>query len=354
MNHLQTQLDQIQPLHQHAMKLAQQRWNSIAKPINGLGLLEQVITQIAGITGNSKIELSRRCAVVFCADHGIVAEGISQTGQEVTTLVAKRLASSSHTTLTIMANSAGADVLPVDIGISQTAQITGLLNHKIALGTQNFLHQPAMTLDQALAALQTGITLAGQLKKQGYHLLAAGEMGIGNTTSAAAITSVLLQKPPKQVTGKGAGLSATQLAHKISVIEQALSMHTPDPNDPLDILCKVGGFDIAGMVGLFLGGGIYRIPILIDGLISSTAALLAATLCPAIIPHLIATHISAEPAAAMILQRLRLTPLLCCNLALGEATGAIATLPLLDMALQVYQKMDTFTQFQMQPYQPLS
>ncbi len=353
MEQLQAQLKQITPLHQPSMDMAVRRWNSIAKPLNSLGLLEKTITQIAGITGSHHIDISKRCAVILCADNGVVAEGISQAGSEITALVAKSLAN-AQTSVTVMAKAANTDVIPVDIGIAADISVKGLHSKKIAYGTQNMLHTPAMTTIEALQAIQVGIDLAAQLKQEGYRLIATGEMGIGNTTTSSAVASVLLQTPVEKVTGKGAGLSTEGLRHKIDVIRQALQKHKPNCHDPIDVLSKVGGLDIAGMTGLFLGGAIHRVPVVIDGFVSGVAAFLAAKICPAVQPYLIPSHMSKEPAAAMILEALQLKPLIHCGLCLGEGTGAVAVIPLLEMAANIYQTMSTFTQFQMEPYQPFT
>ena len=197
MNQLQVQLEQIKPLHQPSMDMAVRRWNSIAKPLNSLGLLEKAITQIAGITGNHHIDISKRCAVILCADNGVVAEGISQVGSEITALVAQSLAA-SQTSVTVMAKAAKADVIPVDIGIASDISVKGLRSKKIAYGTQNMLHAPAMTKEQTLQALQVGIDLVAELKQEGYRLIATGEMGIGNTTTSSAIASVLLKESDRK------------------------------------------------------------------------------------------------------------------------------------------------------------
>lgn len=291
--------------------------------------------------------------MILCADNGVVAEGISQVGSEITALVAQSLAV-SQTSVTVMAKAAKADVIPVDIGIAADIPVKGLRSKKIAYGTQNMLHAPAMTKEQTLQAIQVGIDLVAALKQEGYRLIATGEMGIGNTTTSSAIASVLLKVPVEKVTGKGAGLSSDGLRHKIDVIERAIKKHNPNCNDPIDVLSKVGGLDIAGMTGLFLGGAIHRVPVVIDGFVSGAAALLAINICPKVQPYLIPSHVSKEPAAAMILESLRLKPLINCELCLGEGTGAVAVFPLLEMAANIYQTMSTFEQFDMEPYQPLT
>lgn len=352
MNQLQEQLKQINPLDQAAIDIALKRWSSIAKPLNSLGLLEKTITQIAGITGNHHIDISKRCVAILCADNGVVAEGISQVGSEITALVAQNLAI-AQTSVTVMADVAKTDVIPVDIGIAKDVSADKLRSHKVAYGTQNMLYTPAMTIEQTLQAIEVGIHLVETLKREGYQLIATGEMGIGNTTTSSAIVSVLLHKPVAEVTGKGAGLSSTGLLHKIEVIEQAIAKHQPNSNDPIDVLSKVGGLDIAGMTGLFLGGALHHVPVVIDGFVSGVAALLATRICPEIQPYLIPSHVSKEPAGAMILDALHLKPLINCELCLGEGTGAVAAFPLLEMAAQIYNSMSTFEQFDMDPYKPL-
>jgi nicotinate-nucleotide--dimethylbenzimidazole phosphoribosyltransferase len=207
----------------------------------------------------------------------------------------------------------------------------------------------AMTRQQAIQAIQAGIELVRDLRGQGYQILATGEMGIGNTTTASAIAAVLLGQPVAAVTGRGAGLSDEGLAHKRAIIEQAIAVNTPDPADALDVLHKLGGFDIAGLCGVFLGGALYRIPVLVDGLISSVSALVAQRLCPAASVCMLPSHVTAEPAGALILAALGLEPLITANMRLGEGTGAVAALPLLDMALSVYHDLISFADIGLVP-----
>lgn len=334
-----------------AMEEAQARLDSIAKPLHSLGLLEDMAVKIAGITGTADLDLSRKCVVVFCADNGVVAEGVTQTGSEITALVAENLAK-GIATVCRMAACAGAEVLPVDIGIAR--DVCGPLNRKIAYGTKNLAVEPAMTREQVVAALEAGIQLAGELKEKGYRILATGEMGIGNTTTSSAVLSALLGIPPREVTGRGAGLSSQGLARKIQVIEGALSLHHPDPTDPVDVLSKVGGLDIAGMAGLFLGGAAYGIPVVIDGLISGVAALVAQRLAPVSQAYMLPSHQSAEPAGERVLSALGLCAPLHCGMCLGEGTGAVALFPLLDMIEAVYRETSTFEEISMEPYRPLA
>ena len=246
---LQQALSQIRTQDKDAMAETQRRLDGIIKPLNSLGKLERHLVQIAGITGSHQFDFSKKAVVVFCADNGVVAQGISQSGQEVTAIVAENL-TTGDTCVCAMGRVAGADILPVDIGIATDLKIPGLLQHKVGYGTRDFTLAPAMTRAQAEQALSVGIGLALELKLQGYGLAATGEMGIGNTTSSAAMAAVLLGVPAAAVTGRGAGLSTQGLRHKAEIVALALERRQPDPSDPLDILSKVGGYDIAGMAGL--------------------------------------------------------------------------------------------------------
>jgi nicotinate-nucleotide--dimethylbenzimidazole phosphoribosyltransferase len=228
-----------------------------------------------------------------------------------------------------------------------------LIDHHIADGTNNIAEGPAMTDEQAYMAIEAGIRLVKDCADQGYTILATGEMGIGNTTTSSAVASILLHSPVAEVTGRGAGLSDSGLLRKISVIEKAIKVNQPDPDDAYDILRKLGGFDIAGMTGIFLGGALYRIPIVIDGIISAVSALIAMRLCPESRHAMLASHVSDEPAGRMLLDALNLRPLITAEMRLGEGTGAVASFPLLDMALCVYHGSSSFSDIGLEAYRPL-
>ncbi len=210
-----------------------------------------------------------------------------------------------------------------------------------------------MTREEAVRAIETGIQLAGELKEKGYGILATGEMGIGNTTTSSALVSALLDIPPEQVTGRGAGLSTEGLRRKVDVIRRGIALHKPNPKDPVDVLSKVGGFDIAGLTGVFLGGAANRIPVVMDGFISAAAALLAVRLCPAASDYILASHVSKEPAGTLLLDVLEKKPALTCDMCLGEGTGAVAVFPLLEMGLHIYHDMSTFDETDIETYVPL-
>lgn len=340
----------IAPLDEVSMTRAQARWNDIAKPIGSLGRLEDAVIAIAGLTGSANVRLDQRAVLVMCADNGVVAEGVTQTGSDVTAVVAGNIGR-GEASVCRMAKLAHADVIAVDVGIN--APVANTLDRRIAPGTANMARGAAMSRAQAEAAIKVGIDLAREYQAKGYAILATGEMGIGNTTTSSAVAAVLLDKPVALVTGRGAGLSDEGLKRKRDAIIRAIAVNAPDASDTLDVLAKLGGFDIAAMAGVFIGGALCRIPVLIDGFISSVSALVAARLCPACVMAMFASHVSAEPAAQLALDALSLKPLITAGMRLGEGTGAVCALPLLDMALTIYRDMPTFSGIGIDAYQPL-
>lgn len=349
---IQEAIQAVGPIDEGAAARAKRRWDSIAKPLGSLGQLEQAVIQIAGITGSERVDLGKRAVVVMCADNGVVEEGVTQCDSSVTAVVTENFTSGA-TSVCCMARAAGCKVVPVDVGVAREVDGPGLIHHKLAFGTNNMTKGPAMMREQAAEAVEVGINVALGLADEGYRILATGEMGIGNTTTSSAVTSVFLGRDPAEVTGRGAGLSSEGLERKIRAIERAVLVNRPDPNDPLDVLSKVGGFDLAGLAGVFLGGAAARIPVLVDGFISAAAALTAIRLCPAVRPYLLASHVSREPAGRMLMRELELMPFLDAGMCLGEGTGAVAALPVLDLALAVYNEMTTFTETSIEEYQPL-
>lgn len=346
-------LSSITPADPAAMSAAKAHWDAVAHPLNSLGLLEDAVIRIAGMTGTPRVDVGKRAVVVMCADNGVVAEGVTQTGQEITALVTENM-STGTTSVCCMARRAGAEVVPVDIGVAVPVAGEKILQRNIRRGTANMTQGPAMTRDEAVRAIETGIDVVRSLKAEGYTLLGTGEMGIGNTSTSSAVVSVLLQKSPAEVTGRGAGLSSEGLRRKVDAIERAVALNKPDPTDGVDVLAKVGGLDLCGLAGVFLGGAYFHIPVLVDGFISSAAALAAAALCPACKDYMLGSHASNEPAGAMVMEALGLTPFLFANMCLGEGTGAAAVMPLLDMGLAVYNEMATFDGINMDAYVPLT
>lgn len=325
----------IKPLDEAAMKRAIDHWNATFKPIGGLGDLEGIIVKIAGLTGDERVSLGKRICIPMCADNGVVEEGVTQTDQAMTAIVAGNMGK-GLSSVCVMGRVANADVRPVDVGIASAEALPGVVDRKVMQGTANMVKGPACTRDQVLQAIQVGIDMVAQVKSEGYRIVVSGEMGIGNTTTCSAVASVLLGLDPEIVTGRGAGLSNAGLERKVDAIKRAIELNRPDPADPVDVLAKVGGLDIAAMMGTFLGGAIHRIPVLIDGAISSVAALCAYRCCPECACAMIPSHASSEPAALMIMDELVMRPIIDAHLHLGEGTGAVCLLPMLDMALAVY------------------
>lgn len=348
---LQEALASIGEADEAAREEAARRWSALAKPLGSLGLLEEAVMDIAALTGSADVVLDNRVLLVLCADNGVVVRGVSQSDGSVTAAVATALGAGCST-VNYMARCADCRVLPVDIGMLDFPGAPGVLSRLVRSGTADITHGPAMVRDECIRAIETGIALAEEQAAEGASILLMGEMGIGNTTTSCAVVSALLGAPPRKLAGRGAGLSDAGLERKICAIEQAIDINAPDPTDPIDVLQKVGGLDLAGLCGVCLGGAALRVPVLLDGLIATTAALCAVRLCPRAKNALLAGHLSAEPAAAMVLDALDLKGLVSAGLRLGEGSGAVAALPLLDMALSVYNSGHTFDQIGIEAYTP--
>ena len=328
---------------------AKARWDSVAKPLGSLGLLEDHIQKIAAIQKNTDVDLSNRRVVVICADNGVTAEKVTQSDSSVTAVCAKAIAEGASN-INKLAEVFGASVTAVDIGVEQDINSPQIINKKIAYGTKNIAIGAAMTKEQAEKSICVGIDIMRDLKKEGVNIVVTGEMGIGNTTTSAAIVSVLLDVPPRVVTGRGAGLDSAGLERKIAVIERAIAKNVPNANDPIELISKLGGFDIGGMTGLFLGGAIYGIPVVIDGVISAVSALLAKKINPVSEEYMLASHVSSEPAGKMLLEKIGLKPIINAEMRLGEGTGGIMLLPLLDGALAVYNHSHKFDEIGIERY----
>lgn len=345
-------LSYIRPADREAEKAARGHWDSLAKPLGSLGLLEDAVTKISALTGDPDVCLQRRDLVVFCADNGVVSRGVSQTDHTATTAVATALGE-GISTVNYMARAAACAVLPVDIGMREDTP-AGVLPRKVRRETADISAGPAMTRAECEAAILAGVKIAGGFAGAVVpsDILLLGEMGIGNTTTTAAVTCALLSRPPEEIAGYGAGLSEEGLKRKIAVIREALAINRPDPNDPIDILQKVGGLDLAALCGVCLGAALYRIPVILDGVITNAAALCAVRLCPAVRDALIASHTSREPAANLLLDALGLSPCIQADLHLGEGSGAVMMLSLLDQALAVYSSGHTFGNLGIPAYTP--
>lgn len=340
-------LAKITPFDRDAYDRCIYHFDHIAKPVGSLGKLETLLAAIAGASGDPFLDISKRCVLVFCADNGVLAQGVAQSTHDVTTAIARSLAHKT-TSVNAMAMACSTDVFPIDMGMIDTVE--GLIPRSVAKGTNDMTLAPAMTKDQALQAILTGVEMVEKRVHEGYRLIATGEAGIGNTTTSSAILSVLLNVPVEQVTGRGSGLSDDGLIRKQTAIKKAIEKNQPDSSDILDVLSKIGGFDIAGMVGAFLGGALYHVPVIMDGFISGVAALCAVKLCPFVKDYLLPSHISAEPAGRMLMQALGFNPVIHADMRLGEGTGAVALIPLLDLAVSVYKNAASFDDIQVEAY----
>lgn len=344
MSKLQELLQHITPIDKDMCQASREKWDEIGKPLRSLGKLEEMVIQLAGITRNLTPKAEKKAVLIFCADNGIVEEGVTQTGSEVTAIVSENF-TKGIATINSFAKVAGADTFPIDIGINrEMTQVEGLVHKKVALGTKNMAHGPAMTREQCEQAILVGIEMVGNLKKQGYQLFVTGEMGIGNTSTSSAMLSVLEQVPVEKVTGKGAGLSSAGIRHKIEVLEQAIMVNQPNREDIIDVMSKIGGFDICGITGAFLGGAIYHVPVLIDGFISAIAANCAIRLAPDCRDYMFASHCSAEPAGRLALDAIGKEAYIHAGMCLGEGTGGLVGAKLFDFALAAYHEVADFSQ----------
>jgi nicotinate-nucleotide--dimethylbenzimidazole phosphoribosyltransferase len=349
---LQKALDAIKGLDRNAMHRAQVRLDSLTKPLGSLGRLEDIVKQVAGITGEVFPVVDKKVIIIMCADNGIVDEGVSSCPKSVTSTVTRNFMK-GFTGVNVLARHAGAEIVVVDIGIDDDMDCEGILDRKIRKGTWNMAKGPAMTRDEAVKAIEAGIEIVCDMKLKGINLLGTGEMGIGNTTTSSAIAAVLTGRPLVEMVGKGSGLTKEGLECKVDIIKKVLEINKPDADDPLDVLSKLGGFDIAGLVGCFLGAAAYRIPILIDGFISSAAALVAIKLKPEAKNFIFPSHGSAEPGSKAILDALGFEPILNLGMRLGEGTGAALAFHIIDAAFAAYTRMGTFGDAKIEQYIPL-
>ncbi len=339
---------QIQPLDENAMRAARARQDQLTKPQGSLGRLEALSVQLAGITAQPRPRLKRPVIVTMAADHGVARQGVSAYPQEVTPEMVLNFLRGGAA-INVLARHVGARVVVVDMGVaSDLAPNPELVDKKIAKGTRDFSAGPAMSRDEARRAVEAGIEIitrgvAPSTGAQGgADIIGTGDMGIGNTTASSAIVAAITRRPVAQVTGRGTGVDDAGLARKIATIERALEINRPNPNDALDVLADVGGFEIGGLAGVMIGAAAQRVPVVIDGFISGAAALIACGLVPAVQPYLIAAHRSVEIGHRAILEQLRLEPLLDLDLRLGEGTGAALGISLCIAACKILDEMATF------------
>ncbi len=336
MNHIH-----IPDFSTQAAQKAKARLDSLAKLPGSLGQLEELCVHLAGITGNPSPSFPQKSVVLFAADHDIALQGVSATGQEVTAIQVRNFTQGGGA-INALCRNAGAQLVVVDVGIKTSLEgLSNLVQRKIVFGAKDFSKGPAMNREEALACLQVGIDMARQEAEKGVTLLAAGEMGIGNTSPSSAIAAVLTGLPVKAVTGMGSGLTSDMLRLKTRLITEGIALNNPNPKDPVDVLAKVGGPEIGAMAGLMLGGAALRIPVLVDGFIAGAAATLAVALFPKVRPFLLGSHLSKEPGHSLLMQHLGMTTYLDFGMRLGEGTGAALMFPLVDASVRVLHEMVT-------------
>ena len=333
---------QITPLDPQWTARAQERLDSLTKPPGSLGKLEELAAHYVAIREEFFPRLEIKRIVVFAGDHGVVAEGVSAFPQEVTfQMVANFIRGGAA--INVLARQAGARVEVVDIGVNHDFEPgLNLIARKVAYGTRNLAQEPAMSREEALRAVWVGVERAQEAVEDGVDVLAAGDMGIGNTTAAAALAAVFTDRPVGAVTGRGTGIDPSRVTHKVAVINRALALNRPTADDPIGALAAVGGLEIAGIAGLVLGAAAARRPLVLDGFIATAGALVAARLVPAVVDYLIAAHRSVEPGHQIILDHLGLKPLVNLNMRLGEGTGAALGINLLEAGWRIYREMATF------------
>jgi len=343
MNDLDRAIRRVQPTDGVAAGAARRRQAALTKPAGSLGTLERLHVQLAAIQRTPLPEIADPAVLVVAADHGVADAGVSAYPKQVTGEMARNFADGGAA-INVLARDAGARLLVADLGIDWQGRTppSEIVRLPIAAGTANLAERPAMTGDQARAAVETGLDLAGRLVAEGADLIALGEMGIGNTTASAAMIAVLAGRPPRDVTGLGTGIDATRWEHKVAVVERALARAQPRADDPLGVLAEVGGFEIGALAGAMIGGAAAGVPIVLDGLIVGAGALLAVALCPAVRPYLVASHRSVEPGHRIVLELLELEPLMDLGLRLGEGSGAAIALHLIRLACRLPREMATF------------
>ncbi len=341
---LQKLVSGIAPLDQAAMAAARSRQESLTKPSGSLGRLEELSTQLAGITGRPQPRIEHKVVVVMAGDHGVAAEGVSAFPQAVT---AQMVTNFLHggAAINVLARQVGARVVIVDVGMATSlASHPGLVQARIAPGTGNIALGPAMSREQAFQSLETGASVVAAEIERGMDILGVGDMGIGNTTPAAAVATTMIGCPPIEIVGRGTGVDDAGLARKVAAVQRALAVNRPDPADPLDVLARVGGLEIGAMAGAMLAAAGQRRPVMVDGFISTAAAMIAIELAPQVRPYFIAAHQSKERGHRLMLEWLGSKPLLDLELRLGEGSGAALGIFLAEASCRLLAQMATFAE----------
>jgi len=334
----------IPPFDQQAAEAARARQAQLTKPAGSLGRLEELAVQLAGITGKVTPEILHKSIIIMAADHGVTAEGVSAYPSEVTAQMVLNFLRGGAA-ISVLARFTGSRLTVVDVGVaSDLPDANGLLKRKIAAGTRNMVQEPAMTREQAWQALEVGVEVVEEEVEQGLDILVLGEMGIGNTTAAAAVACALGGFRAEEIVGRGTGVDEAGWQRKVQAVKRALARANPDPEDPIGVLAEVGGFEIGGLAGAMLAAASHRVPVLVDGFIATSAAMLAAALAPEVRHYFIAAHRSEEQGHGQMLAFLGLRPLLDLGLRLGEGSGAALALPLVEAAAQLHAHMATFAE----------
>ena len=344
MDKIQKTIDKISVIDIDITRKAQERLNFLTKPQGSLGRLEELAKTVAGITANENPSLENKVIFTLAADHGVVEEGVSAFPREVTQQMVHNFLNGGAG-INVLAGHVGAKVVVVDMGVAGEISVDecdNFKNRKLAFGTKNMAKGPAMSRDEAMKSIEYGIGLIEEELKKGLDIVGIGEMGIGNTTAASAISCTITKKSPEVLTGRGTGINDEVLRAKQKVIQKALSVNNPDDKDGLDVLSKLGGFEIGGLCGIILAASANKIPVVIDGFISTSAALIASLIAPKTTKYMIAAHSSVEPGHKIILNHLGLKPLLCLNMRLGEGTGAALGISLIEAGVKILKEMATF------------
>jgi nicotinate-nucleotide--dimethylbenzimidazole phosphoribosyltransferase len=341
MSLLQRTIESIKPLDKQAMAEAQKRLDYLLKPQGSLGRLEEIALQMAGITGKVLNNPNKKAILVMCNDNGITDEGIASFPRTLSMLVADCMLK-GISGVAVLGKNAGADLRVVDLSLESDPVTPGIINRKMRRCTSNFLQTTAMTREEAVRAIEIGIEETNKAIDEGYNMIGTGEVGIGNTTTSSAMLHVFTGKSLEILVGRGAGLTDEGLEHKKEVIRKAIEMHKPNASDPLDVLTKVGGFDIAGMAGTYLACAARRVPVVMDGFISGAAAVLACRLCPEAKNYIFPSHGSAEPGSKAVMDDLGMEPIMYMNMRLGEGTGAALAFHIIGASMAMMNNMGTF------------
>lgn len=340
---LEKTVREIGGLDQKAMEKARERVDNLLKPPGSLGRLEELAVQLAGIQGRPIPEIKSKSVILMAGDHGVVSEGVSIASQEVTGLMVSAIAG-GVSGVSVLARLAGARLVVVDVGVAGKVDVPGVLDYKVREGTANISTGPAMSREEAVKALEAGIAVAVKEIEEGADLLATGDMGIGNTTPSSAILSLMVGITPEEATGRGTMVNDEVMKRKVMAVKKAIEINRPDPADGIDILSKVGGLEIGGLAGVILGAASRRVPVIIDGFISTAAAMIACAIAPEASSFIIPSHLSGEQGHSLMLERLGMKPMLLMDMRLGEGTGAALAMHLVEAACRIASEMASFQQ----------